>query len=200
MCPRKDDWFGELFAGLDPDNWRWEWHGRGGKRRRRGAGGPMFESGEIKFVVLRLLREKPRHGYEIIKELEEQFAGFYSPSPGTVYPTLQMLEDQGYVRAVETDGKKVYHITAEGEAFLETNRTTIDDILDRVRATLREVCGGARGEVNEAFARLARVVYRDAWRRAADDPATRRIVEVLNRAAADIEALRGQPATERSAS
>jgi len=64
----------------------------------------MFESGEVKFVILRLLKEKPRHGYEVIKAIEEKFGGYYSPSAGTVYPTLQLLEDVGYVRAVETDG------------------------------------------------------------------------------------------------
>ena len=71
----------------------------------------MFESGEMKFVILRLLREKPRHGYEVMKALEEKFRGHYTPSAGTVYPTLQLLEDEGYVRAVDTDGKKVYHVT-----------------------------------------------------------------------------------------
>src|SRR5262245_30609172 len=82
-----------------------DWGPRRGRGRRQ-----MFEAGEIKFVILRLLKEKPRHGYEIIKALEERMAGCYTPSPGTVYPTLQMLEDQGYVRAAESGGKKVYEI------------------------------------------------------------------------------------------
>ena len=79
----------------------------------------MFEAGEIKFVILRLLKEKPRHGYEVIKALEEKLGGYYTPSPGTVYPTLQLLEDQGYVRAVEAEGKKVYEVTPEGIKYLE---------------------------------------------------------------------------------
>jgi DNA-binding PadR family transcriptional regulator len=65
----------------------------------------------MKYVILRLLREKPSHGYELIKAMEDRFGGWYSPSPGTVYPTLQLLEDQGYVRVVETEGRKTYHIT-----------------------------------------------------------------------------------------
>src|SRR5437879_11538079 len=69
-------------------------------KRSRGRGGPfggarVFDQGHLKYVILRLLEEKPRHGYEIIKEIEDRFAGMYSPSPGTIYPTLTMLEDLG---------------------------------------------------------------------------------------------------------
>ena len=84
-----------------------------GRGFRAWAGGPrgrrrtqMFESGEMKFVILRLIREKPRHGYEVMKALEEKFRGPYTPSAGSVYPTLQLLEDEGFVRVVETEGKK----------------------------------------------------------------------------------------------
>ncbi|HEU4648798.1 MAG TPA: PadR family transcriptional regulator [Gemmatimonadales bacterium] len=153
-------------------------------RRRRGQ---MFESGEVKFVILRLLREKPRHGYDIIKALEERMGGHYSPSPGTVYPTLQLLEDQGLVRAVETDGRKVYHITPEGERFLDEHRDVIDDIFGRVRDTLRDVAGGSMGELNATFARLAANTYKRAWRRGPDDPAILRVVEILRRATDEIE-------------
>lgn len=156
----------------------------GTKHRRRG---PMFESGEVKFVILRLLKEKPSHGYELIKALEEKLAGCYSPSPGTVYPTLQMLEDQGYVRAVEENGKRVYHITPEGEAFLAANRSTVEDIFDRVRDTVRDVAGGAMGELHHAFARVASITYKRAWRWGSGHPAVPRIVEILKRTADEIE-------------
>src|SRR5262245_1938563 len=113
----RDDWdFGDFFRAYGVGDWRrspWNsWTGRGGGRRPN-----IFESGDMKFVILRLLKEQPRHGYEIIKALEEKMWGCYSPSAGTIYPTLQLLEDQGYVRGVETDGKRVYHITPEGERF-----------------------------------------------------------------------------------
>lgn len=78
----------------------------------------MFERGGMKYALLQLLQERPKHGYEMIKELEERFGGFYAPSPGSVYPTLQMLEDQGYVTSSVTEGKKVYSITDAGRAFL----------------------------------------------------------------------------------
>ena len=67
----------------------------------------MFERGDLKYVILEQLKDKPAHGYELIKALEERFGGFYAPSPGAVYPTLQMLEDMGYVSSVQQDGRKV---------------------------------------------------------------------------------------------
>jgi DNA-binding PadR family transcriptional regulator len=147
----------------------------------------MFESGEVKFVVLRLLKEKPMHGYEVMRALEERMAGCYTPSAGTVYPTLQLLEDEGYVRAVDSDGKKVYHITPEGEKYLEQHRDLLDEILDRVRETVRDFTGGGVGEVQQAFARLAGVTFRRAWRRGPDDPTLKLVAEILRKAAADIE-------------
>jgi DNA-binding PadR family transcriptional regulator len=80
----------------------------------------MFEQGDLKYVILQLLSEKPRHGYEIIKALEEKFAGAYAPSAGAVYPTLALLEDLGYATVtLEEGGKKVYTITEAGRAYRE---------------------------------------------------------------------------------
>ncbi len=193
MCPRNGDWFSDIFGEFDPERWarRWQREWGGHRRRRRGQ---VFESGEMKYVILRLLKEKPRHGYEIIKELEDRFGGWYSPSPGTVYPTLQLLEDQGLVRAVETEGKKTYHITADGEAFLDQHRDTIDEMFSRVRETVRDFAGGAMGELSHAFTKLAAATWKDAWHHGPNDPRTRKIVEILDKAAAEIRALRDQPA------
>ena len=114
----RDDWgFGELFGACGPGGFAWGFGGpRGGAKRRRSQ---MFESGEIKFVILRLLKEKPRHGYEIIKALEERMGGHYTPSAGTVYPTLQLLEDSGLATSELREGKRVYSITDEGRAEAE---------------------------------------------------------------------------------
>jgi DNA-binding PadR family transcriptional regulator len=188
-----DDWpFGRFWAaGFGPRFWafcdpeRQHGPGRHGPRRMRRQ---WFESGEVKYVILRLLKEKPRHGYEVIKALEEKMGGWYTPSAGTVYPTLQLLEDQGYVKAEEQEGKKVYHLTPEGEAFLEEHRETLDDILDRVRGAVRGFAGGAMGELSETFARLARLSFREAWRAGPGDPRVQKIVEILKQAARDIEA------------
>ncbi|CEI81631.1 PadR family transcriptional regulator [Oceanobacillus oncorhynchi] len=98
-----------FFAGHDARG-----GGRGGER--------FFKRGDIKIVLLKILQKQPRHGYDIIKVLEERFKGFYSPSPGSVYPTLQMLEDQDFVEAVKEGRKKVYHITEEGNAYLDQHQ------------------------------------------------------------------------------
>jgi DNA-binding PadR family transcriptional regulator len=94
-----------------------------GRRQWFGPNEPVFQRGDIKYMVLELLKDKPRHGYEIIRELEERSFGFYSPSPGTVYPTLQWLEEMSYVSSVEKDGKKIYTITESGARFHEENKT-----------------------------------------------------------------------------
>src|SRR5688500_6539002 len=190
MNKPRDDWglgdFADFIScGFGPGVFGFKMGGGRSRGQRRRS--QMFESGEIKFVILRLLKEKPRHGYEIIKALEERMGGHYTPSAGTVYPTLQLLEDHGYVRAVETEGRKVYHITPEGERFLEDNRDVLDEILDRVRDTLRDVAGGSMGELNAAFARLAGLTYKQAWRRGPDHPAVARVVEILRRATEEIE-------------
>lgn len=83
-----------------------------------GDGGRFFGRGDVKFALLGLLRERPMYGYEMIKALEEKSGGFYSPSPGSIYPTLQMLEERGLVSSEETEGKKVYNITEAGRALL----------------------------------------------------------------------------------
>jgi DNA-binding PadR family transcriptional regulator len=183
MCNPRDDWgFGPGFP-FGKGGWAAAFNlgGRGSRRRS------MFESGEVKFVILRLLKEKPRHGYEIIKALEEKMAGCYTPSAGTVYPTLQLLEDEGYIRADDSDGKKVYHVTPEGERYLEEHRDVLDEILDRVRETVRDFTGGGIGEVQGAFAQLAAATFRKAWRRGPDDPALQRVAEILRKAKAEIE-------------
>jgi len=186
MSKDKNDWgLGDIFGfAFDPSRFEFRWGG-GAKNWGRGRR-QMFESGEVKFVILRLLREKPCHGYEVIKAMEERLAGCYTPSAGTVYPTLQLLEDQGYVRAEEQDGKKVYHITPEGEQFLDENRDMIDEIFDRVRDTVRDFAGGHMADLNHAFAKLAAVTFKRAWRRGPDHPSVARVVEILRRATDEI--------------
>ncbi len=101
-------------------------------RGRHGAG-RMFGKGDLKYVFLDLLKERPRHGYDLIRALEERFAGSYTASPGTVYPVLQMLEDMGHVSVVEQDGRKVYTVTPAGEAFLAERRETVREIWEKAR-------------------------------------------------------------------
>jgi len=119
--------------------------------------------------------------------------GCYTPSPGAVYPTLQLLEDQGYVRVAEAEGRKVYHITPDGERFLEEHRGTLDEIFERLRDTVRDYAGGAMGDLNGAFAHLAKTTYKRAWRGGPGHPTIKRVTEILNRAAAEIEQAWEQP-------
>jgi DNA-binding PadR family transcriptional regulator len=98
--------------------------GRGGRGGpfNPGDGGRFFGRGDVKFALLALLRERPMYGYEMIKALEEKSGGFYTPSPGSIYPTLQMLEERGFVTSQELEGKKVYSITDTGRALLEEHQ------------------------------------------------------------------------------
>ena len=105
-----------------------EFFGGGHKRGFGSRRGRVFEKGDLKYVILDLLKDEPSHGYELIRALEERFRGFYSPSPGSVYPTLQLLEDLGHVTVVQRDGKKVYTITEQGRELLETHRGSVEEI------------------------------------------------------------------------
>ena len=92
-----------------------------------------FQKGDLKYVVLDLLKEKPRYGYEIIRALEEQSHGLYTPSPGVVYPTLQMLEEMGYAEVQERDGKKTYSITEAGLQFLAERKDSADEVRSQMK-------------------------------------------------------------------
>jgi len=162
----------------------WGWAGRRGRRQ-------WFESGDMKYVILKLLQDKPRHGYEVMKELEERMHGCYSPSPGTVYPTLQWLEDEGLVGSRDVEGKKVYEITDAGRQFLREHRDVVDDIFARVEEAVERVAGGAMADVNRSVGRLVKAVYRAGWK-AQDDAGRKRVAEILARAAEEVEALAGR--------
>jgi len=95
--------------------------------------GSSFQKGDLKYILLDLIKDKPRHGYDIIRELEEQSYGFYKPSPGVIYPTLQMLEEMGYVSSMEQEGKKIYSITENGRNFLTQKK----DIANGVRSQIK---------------------------------------------------------------
>ncbi len=124
---------------------------RGRSNHRGGRGGGMrrfFAHGDLRLVILDLIAEKPRHGYDIIKAIEEAVGGAYTPSPGVIYPTLTLLEDLGYV-TVEPDGaKKSYAITTEGKAYIKANRETLEALRERMSAAT-----GKRGPRNPAIMR-----------------------------------------------
>jgi DNA-binding PadR family transcriptional regulator len=176
--------------------WGWDasfmngFFGAEGRPRGRWRAGRMFGQGDLRLVILSLLEEKPRHGYEIIKALEERFGGTYAPSPGVVYPTLQLLEDQGYARIVPgPEGKKTYEITDAGRAHLAENRDMVESIFERVSKLMGHFLDEPMTEVHRAFKQVAKATYGRASD-AVQNPATlNQIVEILDRAAKEIEAI-----------
>ncbi|MEO6446219.1 MAG: PadR family transcriptional regulator [Gemmatimonadaceae bacterium] len=162
----------------------------GGGRRRGGPfrGARIFEQGDLKYVILQLMVEKPRHGYEIMKELEERFGGSYAPSAGTIYPTLSLLEDMGYASvSLEEGGKKVYAITDEGRAYLEENKSAVDDIFERIADIGSSFLSDGMMEINRAIAQVGRATYAPAGRYFRDKEKVAKVREVLERAAKEIE-------------
>ncbi|HJQ65558.1 MAG TPA: PadR family transcriptional regulator, partial [Gemmatimonadales bacterium] len=123
-----------------------------------------------------------------MKELEDQMHGCYTPSPGTVYPTLQWLEDEGLVRAKDVDGKKIYEITDAGLKFLDEHKDTVDDILDRVREAVDQALGGSMADLNQALGRLVKSVYRTGWK-AREDEVRKKIADILRRASEEVDAV-----------
>src|ERR687885_115014 len=163
------------------------WRGHGFDPRR----GRVFGKGDLKYVILDLLQDRPAHGYEVIRALEERFRGFYSPSPGSVYPTLQMLEDLGYVSSTQRDGKKVYSITDEGRKFLEENRQSVDDIWGRVGGGWDPELMGEMREIGREVKGIGRMFGSEMRAGRIDREKLRRIREVVVHAAREIEAILG---------
>jgi len=170
--------------GFDPYMWWWGFQPRGfGRRGRR----KWFESGDMKYVILRTLAGKPMHGYEVMKALEDQTSGCYKPSPGTIYPTLQWLEDEGLVQSEEREGKKVYSITDDGRKFLEENKSTIEEIFEHLDEMIDHVVGDPMPDVNRMVGKLVKQVYRASWRFRDDRSKRQRIVEILEKALVDLD-------------
>ncbi|MEQ1950572.1 PadR family transcriptional regulator [Mesorhizobium sp. CN2-181] len=175
--------------------------GRFGGRRGGGMGGPfgrhrggpfggrgprMFDPGALRLVVLGLIAEEPRHGYDIIKALEAKFQGAYSPSPGAIYPMLQMLEEADLVVSQANGNKRLYSITEQGKAYLEENAEELARInaqIDEVSADRGEISLGdeVRGVAKAVFVRMRRGEFSPEQARKARD--------ILKKARRDIEDL-----------
>ena len=167
------------------------WHRAGfGHGPRRGR---MFEKGDLKYVILDLLKDEPSHGYEVIRKLEERSRGFYSPSPGSVYPTLQLLEDMGYVSATQRDGKKVYAITDEGRKFLQENQRSIKDIWGRFGGGWDPEVASELHEIRHDLMDLGKLFGQQMREGRVDQEMLARIRPVISDAAKEIEnILRGR--------
>jgi DNA-binding PadR family transcriptional regulator len=196
------------FAGRGHGGFRgWGKHfGRGGAGGFGGSGlpfGRFVGDGDLRLIVLSLLADGPRHGYDLIKAMEERSGGFYSPSPGVIYPTLTFLEEAGHATSTAEGNKKVFSITEAGRAYLEENREAADAILARIK-WIGERLAQARGwfegreegrgrdrdmpdaipELNEARRALKSAL---AAKLGASADQQRRIAEMLRKVASEIE-------------
>jgi DNA-binding PadR family transcriptional regulator len=175
--------------------------GEGGSRfGGRGGGGPfgrhrggpfggrgprMFDPGALRLVVLGLIAEEPRHGYDIIKALEARFQGAYSPSPGAIYPMLQMMEEADLVVSQADGNKRLYSITDQGRAYLKENA----EDLARISAQIDEVAQGEDVSLGEEVREVAKAVYMRLRRGQFTREQARKARDILKKARREIEDL-----------
>ena len=162
----------------------WGRHGRGfgagfGQDRER-----LFDSGELRVVILALLAEKPSYGYEIIKAIEERLSGGYAPSPGVVYPTLTLLEEEGYATVSSSEGnKKLYTVTDAGTEYLKTNQATVKAIFGRMEQAGKVFGRGRSPQIMRALMNLKFALKMRAGQGSLSPEQTRKIAEAIDAAA-----------------
>ena len=158
-------------------------HGRRGGRHRLGR---FFEHGDLRLVILQLIAEKPRHGYEIIKAIEEKAGGAYTPSPGAVYPTLTLLEDLGHLTVTDGEGgRRLHTITEEGAASLVANRKAVEAIFARIAQA--GASSGPAPRIRQALDKLEQTLRLRLSRGPLDEPQIQHVVSKLDEASAAIE-------------
>lgn len=175
------DWILDWDIGMGPRRRRWH--------RRRGPGRRFFRQGEVRLALLSLLKDEPAHGYELMKRLEDRSGGMYRASPGTVYPVLQQLEDEGLVRTQKENGKKVYHLTEAGREELLLHDEDVERIWQRAHGW--KDWGGYMGpetaEIWGSWGRLTKAAFKAAAK--SDFEHTEEIREILDRARRELEEL-----------
>ena len=176
--------FGKGFGDGPGDSFGMGRGGRGGPRGRR----RMFEAGELRLVLLKLIADEPRHGYQLIKAIEGLTEGDYAPSPGVVYPTLTLLEDMGYIAEKKSaDAKKVFEATDEGRAHLAENSDEVDDLIGRLEGHGHKQRHGQRPESGRAIGNLMTAlrnrVAHDGW----NEQLLEEVIDILDQAAQRIE-------------
>ena len=160
------------------------------RHRRHGGGrhalGRFFAHGDLRLVILNLIADKPRHGYELIKDIEQQFGGAYAPSPGSVYPTLTLLEELGQIAATLSDGsKKLFSITEEGRQFLKDNAAQVEGVRARMDMAARAMSGETPPDAvfqSMHTLKAALMFHRGAW----SDEEVQRVRKIIEQAAQDI--------------
>ena len=175
--------------GPERGGWDFDWGsggGRGGRGRRR-----LFEAGELRLVLLKLIADQPRHGYDLIRGIEEMTHGDYAPSPGVVYPTLTMLQDMGLIEEAKGDGaRKVFAATGEGRAMLEEKKEEIETLFARLEAlgSAQRKAGGA--PIKRSVANLLSALWHRVTKGETDEQTMHDIAAILDEAAQKIERLK----------
>jgi DNA-binding PadR family transcriptional regulator len=146
-----------------------------------------FGRGDLKYAILDLIKQKPSYGYEIIRALEERSHGFYTPSPGVVYPTLQMLEEMGYASTTERDGKKIYTITEEGSNFLADRKEQAEEVRKHMKRHWNPENMDIIMDMMSDFRELGRMMRQRA--RSIESDKMKRIREIIASATKDIKAI-----------
>ena len=154
-----------------------------------GSPPPRAERGGVRYLVLDALAERARHGYEVIQVIEERSGGSYRPSPGVIYPTLQMLEELGHARVVEQESRKVYEITDTGRADLAAHREEVADFYERSEGESWESYVENFGDVMKRVGRLLKMLKKAGTRGKLTPKTLKRVGDVIEAAVRDIEAM-----------
>jgi DNA-binding PadR family transcriptional regulator len=157
--------------------------GRRGRRARR-----MFESGELRLVLLKLIADEPRHGYDLIRAIEELTGGEYAPSPGVVYPTLTLLQDMGFIEEAAGEGpRKPFQVTDEGRAHIEERAEEIEALFERLTDLKPRADHTAGPAIGRAVKNLMTALRHRVGRDGLDDELLHEIAAILDEAAQRIE-------------
>jgi DNA-binding PadR family transcriptional regulator len=168
----------------------WEWGGGGGGGRHGGRR-RVFESGELRLVLLKLIADQPRHGYDLIRAIEEMTHGTYAPSPGIVYPTLTMLQDMGLIEEAGAEGsRKAFAATTDGKAEVEEKAEEMDALMARLSGLgdNQRKAGGA--PIKRAVANLLSALWHRVTNEDMDEDRLHEIAAILDEAAQNIERLK----------
>jgi DNA-binding PadR family transcriptional regulator len=179
------------FGGGGPERgFRGRGRGRGGFERGFGEGrGRLFDAGDIKLVILKLLSEEPSYGYQLIKTMEKRVSGGYVPSAGVIYPTLTMLEEEGLATSSAENNKKVYSLTPDGQAYLEANQPAVNELFARLEEAGRSFERGRSPEIMKAFMNLRSAVMARVSRESIKPEQIAKITDAINVAAKTIDEL-----------
>ena len=171
--------------GDGPEGWSGG-RGRGGGRGRR----RMFGSGELRLVLLKLIADEPRHGYDLIRAIEEMTHGDYAPSPGVVYPTLTMLQDMGMIEEQASEGaRKKFAVTEDGRKHLEENAEEVEALMERLEESGETRRRGSSPHLGRAVGNLMQALRNRVAHEGWDEKLVHEITEILDDAARRIERL-----------